>query len=117
MSFLSSAVLSILVGAVLWSSANFYGGKLEPWDNANFGVFYFIACVFSFGLGAICRDRAWATGALVVFSMLPVMVIFNPETGPYLLIGLFFLGILSLPAIVSSIIGSAIRTQLTKEKH
>ena len=115
MTFWPSAILSLLLGAAIWSLANFHGGKFEPWDSENFAVFYFLACAASFGLGAVCRERAWVMGFLIIAPMLPVMLILNPDLGPLLFVGLFFLIVLSVPAIVSATLGAAIRNQIRKE--
>nr|WP_298929123.1 hypothetical protein [uncultured Erythrobacter sp.] len=99
----------------LWSLSNAAGGTAEPWDSVYFIFFYLFACVVSFGLGFVCRKWAWAIGALVVLTMLPVMYVFAPESAPWLMFGLFFSIILSVPAGVASALGSVLRDKVQKE--
>ncbi|MEM1194631.1 MAG: hypothetical protein AAGH57_00880 [Pseudomonadota bacterium] len=115
MTFWPSAILSFVLGVLIWSVANVQGETFEPWDSADFGVFYIIACFVSFAVGLISEERAWFTGAIVVFSMLPVMFAFNPAIGPLFIIGLLFLAVLSVPTILSSVLGVAIRNIVTKK--
>lgn len=92
--------------------ANYQSGRLEPWDSDNFAAFYLAACVAAFALGAIAQKHAWLMGGIVVVSMLPVMLIANPQLGSLIGLGLLFLLILSLPAVFSSILGAVISRQI-----
>lgn len=115
MRFWPSAIVSFALGIVLWSFVNLQGNKLEPWDDADFGLYYAIACAVSFGIGLISEERAWIMGSIVVLSMLPVMLVFNPAIGPLFVLGSFFLAILCVPAAVSALLGAVIRRRLIKE--
>jgi hypothetical protein len=89
--------LALGAGTALWLVANAIDGVREPWDGASFWSFYLAALALSAVLGLFASGRAWALGAAVVFTMLPVMLA-GSGTGPLLAVGAVFLAIMALPA-------------------
>jgi Na+/citrate or Na+/malate symporter len=91
--------LGFCVGVALWSAANLIDGVREPWDGANFLVFYVAALLLSGGFGLLTANRAWMIGSAVVFAMLPVMLVSGGgEMGALIGLGVILLAIMALPA-------------------
>lgn len=85
------------VGIVLWAGFNLLTGAREPWDHSLFGVAYALSLACAAILGGLASSSPWVGGVAVTFAMLPVMMLFS-GSGSLIVLGIFLLGILSLPA-------------------
>ena len=99
-------------GAVYWRLASQRLGVAEPWDGKGFVLYYLGALAISLLAGLIVGGhRSWMIGAVVVFTMLPVMIV-NSGVGSLFLVGFLFVGVLAAPAGAASLLGSRIRKRL-----
>lgn len=94
---LPGAMTALALGALLWVVFNGLAGVAEPWDAPTFGYAYAVALVLAAGLGLIFPQYGWLAGGLVVWAMLPVIIV-QSGLGPLMLVGMFFLFLLSVPS-------------------
>jgi hypothetical protein len=110
---LISAFASAFAGTAIWLLCNAVGGVDEPWDSEHFLMFYGLACLTSIVLGAFAQRLAFATGAIVIFAMVPVMLVTNGELGALFAVGLFMLAVLALPAMAAAQFGAVMRSRFS----
>jgi hypothetical protein len=110
---LFSALASAVAGTAIWLLCDAAGGVDEPWDSEHFLIFYGLACLISAALGAVSQRMAFATGAIVIFAMFPVMLVTNGELGALFVVGLFMLAVLALPAMAAAHLGAVMRSRFS----
>ena len=103
-----SSVIVLVAGLLFWEAANLALGTQEPWDSPDYGVFYLAALGVSGAFGYAFYEGPLRWGAIIMFAQLPVMV-FHAGVGPLLLVGIVYLVIESLPAMLAAFGGSRIR--------
>lgn len=108
-----SALASAVAGTAIWLLCNAVGGVDEPWDGEHFLKFYGLACLISVALGAFAQRLAFATGAIVIFAMFPVMLVLNGELGALFVVGLFMLAALAVPAMAAAQFGAMMRSRFS----
>ena len=103
MSRLAVPVAAVLVvGLFYWELVRRWSGVTEPWDApAYWSLAYPGALLLSASAVVLFRRRAWVAGAAIVLAQLPV-ILWHGGSGPLLAAGLFFLGMLSLPAMAAA---------------
>ncbi|MFM9828792.1 MAG: hypothetical protein ACKVOB_08625 [Sphingomonas sp.] len=101
-------VRSVLLAAIsafallYWQMVCEVTGANEPWDAADFLTkWYPVALAASAVSGFWLRLWGWTAGVIIIFAQLPVMLI-NSGTGPLLVVGMFFLAGLAVPAVLLS---------------
>ncbi|MBA4043446.1 MAG: hypothetical protein C0471_03365 [Erythrobacter sp.] len=108
-----SLFLAIVLGAALWFAANLTNGVQEPWDGANFLIFYAVALLLSGGLGLLAGSWAWKIGAAVILAMLPVMLVSGGgEIGALFGLGMILLAVMALPAAAVAELAFRLRHRL-----
>lgn len=108
------ALVVLSIGVVFWIIVNMASGTREPWDAEHYWTFaYPLALALSTGLGFVLRSRSWLTGALLMLAQLPVMIA-NTGAGPLILVGLMFLCVLAIPAIITAWLGARFRNSLDR---
>lgn len=91
--------LSLLAGLALWGATAAAEQKAEPWDAELFWTLSYPLSVLFAGLfGYAFPHRPWRWALVITFSQLLVMLPGASGIG-LLPLGLFFLAILSLPAV------------------
>ena len=91
-----------VVSVLYWLLVSHVSGAMEPWDAAGYWWIWYpgsllLSVVGGFALG----KRGWSAGAIVTFAQLPVMWV-NTEFGGLLIVGVAFLAVLAVPAIMLS---------------
>lgn len=101
----------ILTGLTFWFLATAFIG-VEPWDSTGYVGFY----LGVLGLSAICGwiypKRPWRWGLILIFMQLPVMVahsVFNGLEDGLALVGLAYLTVQTLPAMIIAIAASHLK--------
>lgn len=100
---------ALVSSIVLWAATSALSGRREPWDWAGYWtVSYPIALLLAGVLGSLFPQRPWRWALVVIFSQAIVMLIGGSGLG-LLPLGLIFLGVLSLPAVVAAKLGARLR--------
>ncbi|RXD04811.1 hypothetical protein EQZ23_06570 [Sphingomonas sp. UV9] len=103
---MKQSLIVAAIGLLYWSAFTIASGAQEPWDGRYYwSAVYPLSMVLSAALGSIFRKHAWITGISLTLAQWPVMAI-NTGIGPLSLFAVAFLGVLSLPAILSAWVAS-----------
>lgn len=99
---LEQAVITTSIGLVYWSIFSWVVATNEPWDRPYYwSVAYPGSIVIAFALGVVFQRRAGITSAALTFTQFPIMVA-NTGLGPLALVGVMFLGLLSVPVMLAA---------------
>ncbi len=98
-----------VVGVLYWLFVSHVSGAKEPWDAAGYWSIWYpgsllLSAVGGFGFGR----RGWSAGAIVTVAQLPVMGV-NTGFGGLLIVGVAFLAILAVPAVMLSALFGRLR--------
>ena len=92
------AVISMLY----WLLVSHVSGAKEPWDAAGYWLIWYPGSLLLSAVGGFAFGRrGWSAGAIVTVAQLPVMWV-NTEFGGLLIVGVVFLAILAVPAVMLS---------------
>lgn len=102
-------ILICVVGIVFWSVVSMLSGAAEPWDAASFWtLIYPAALALSVVLGATFQRSSLSAGAIVMFAQL-LVVMASAGISPLLAVGVMYVAVLSVPAMVLSWIAGRLR--------
>ena len=100
------------LGAVIWLMSPLITGQREPWDAE--GGYYAGALLVAGSLGGVLAPRHWLSVALGVFGgqvvVLLAGVIAHPANAGLWPLGVAFLGIYSVLALLGAVLGAGIRS-------
>lgn len=96
------------VGLAFWECANVILGTQEPWDSPDYLNFYLISLGICAAFGYLFPERPWRWGLIIIFAQLPVMI-FHAGHGPLLVMGLAFLTVQAMPAMITATATSYLR--------
>lgn len=103
-------LVSFFAGALIWALSPWMSGKKEPWDAEN--LYYEVALVVAgFLCGVIRPQRWWIHYFGIFFGQLAFMLLFLP-TGPLMVLGIGFLAIYSIIALIPAAGGAGVRGHL-----
>jgi len=108
-----AAFSSIFLGCTYWLVCSIVAGKSEPWDSDNFYLYYFIAVLMCGGLGYVFPAAWLAVSFLFIASDMLVQIV-RYGLSQYVLIGIFFNSVLSVPAILVAWLGASIHDRLKR---
>lgn len=91
-----------------WATASWALATPEPWDAPAYPWWALAAMALSGAAGWIFDSKPWAWGVLVVFGQLPVIAV-QSGVGPFKLVGVILLALLSIPASLASFAGFTAR--------
>lgn len=107
----SGLPIGLALGAGIWVLSASITGHQEPWDSP--GVYYAAALVGAGVIGGFLVPGHWAEVAVGVFTgqavVLLARVLAEPATGGLWPLGILFLGLYSLLALVGAGLGSGLR--------
>lgn len=107
----SGLPIGLALGAGIWVLSASITGHQEPWDSP--GVYYAAALVGAGVIGGFLVPGHWAEVAVGVFTgqavVLLARVLAEPATGGLWPLGILFLGLYSLLALVGAGVGSGLR--------
>ena len=99
---LLQAFLVLVVGLLYWQVTSSAFGTQEPWDAPRYwSTAYPLALMLSAALGFAFRYNAGLTGTVLIFAQFPIMVA-GEGVGPLSVLGLVYLSILSVPAVIAA---------------
>lgn len=104
-------VATMAVALFYWLLISRLTDAAEPWDAVGYWTaFYPLSLLLAVFGGWLIGRHGWIAGLIVTFAQLPVMIA-NAGTGPLLPIGVIFLIILSLPAVLAGMWGAYLAQQ------
>jgi hypothetical protein len=105
-------VLSLAIGAVLWTTVAMATGQREPWDSGLYwSAAYPLALLAAGVLGAQFPHRPWRWALALTFVQLPVMLLGGSGLG-LLPLGVIALAVLAVPPIAVAKLGGWLRSVL-----
>lgn len=115
----AGAALAVLGGLTYWSIVSALSGGAEPWDAPGFWSIAFpgalVLCVL---LGFAAPSRAWAWGAILMLTQVPIVIVVSrAEPDPLLVVGLLYATVLALPAALLSWLGGVMRGRYAQSAH
>ena len=97
-------VFLLIAGGLYWQFVCQNSEVAEPWDTeAYWPLWYPISLALSAIAGFFLKNDGWLAGAIITLMQLPIMW-FNSGVGPLILVGLFFLSVLAVPAVAISLL-------------
>lgn len=110
--YISSGLpIGLTLGAGIWLLSASVTGRQEPWDSP--GMYYATALVGAGAIGGFLIPEHWAEVAVGIFTgqavVLVARVLSDPATGGLWPLGVLFLGLYSLLALVGAGLGSGLR--------
>jgi hypothetical protein len=112
----SGLPIGLALGAGIWVLSGFITGRQEPWDAA--GVYYAGALLGSGAVGGFLVPGHWAEVAVGIFSgqavVLVARVLAEPGSGGLWPLGILFLALYSLLALMGAVLGSGLRRFVAK---
>lgn len=94
---------------VVWVGIALVSGEHEAWDHPGYWKYgYPLMVVVSGLLGWLFPRRAWQQGLAMMLSQLVPLLIVHP-LGPLLPLGVIFLAVLALPAMLAAQLAAVIR--------
>ncbi|MBA3318434.1 MAG: hypothetical protein H0T50_10140 [Gemmatimonadales bacterium] len=113
--YISSGLpVGLALGAGIWLVFAAVTGRHEPWDSA--GVSYPAALLCAGAIGGFMVPGHWAEVAVGIFSgqavVLLARVLLDPASGGLWPLGMLFLGVYSLLALIGAGLGSGLRRVL-----
>ena len=101
-----AVVLACILGAGVELLVTLPPDVHEAWDSMTYWtVGYPLILAGCFFLGWAAPKRAWLWGLLVLWSQFLTMALRKGEGASFLVVGLLFMGALSLPTILASLFG------------
>jgi len=96
-------------GLAFWQWATSSLGMQEPWDAPDYPAFYFGSLGICAASGYLLPARPWRWALIIIFAQLPLMVLHTGRVGPLLVVGIGFLVLQALPAILAATAASRFR--------
>ena len=91
-----------VVSVLYWLLVSRVSGAKEPWDAAGYWLIWYPGSLLLSACGGFAfGNRGWSAGAIVTFAQLPVMWV-NTGLGGLLIVGVAFLAVLAVPAVILS---------------
>jgi hypothetical protein len=107
----SGLPIGLTLGAAIWVLSASITGHQEPWDSP--GIYYSAALLSAGVIGGFLVPGHWAEVAIGVFTgqavVLLARVLAEPASGGLWPLGVLFLGLYSLLALVGAGLGSGLR--------
>jgi hypothetical protein len=107
----SGLPVGLILGAAIWVLSASITGHQEPWDSP--GMYYGAALLGAGAIGGFVVPGHWAEVAVGVFAgqavVLLARVLSEPESGGLWPLGILFLGLYSLLALLGAGLGSGLR--------
>jgi hypothetical protein len=107
----SGLPIGLALGAAIWVLSASITGHQEPWDSP--GVYYAAALLGAGAIGGFLVPGHWAEVAVGVFTgqavVLLARVLAEPASGGLWPLGILFLGLYSLLALLGAGLGSGLR--------
>lgn len=104
-------LIGVGLGAAIWLISPFITGRREPWDAE--GLYYPAALLGAGVLGGVLMPRQWLSGAVGVFVGQVVVllggVMAEPASGGLWPLGVLFLGLYSVLALLGAGLGASVR--------
>ena len=102
------SVLAV-VSVPYWLFVSHVSSAKEPWDAAGYWLIWYPGSLLLSACGGFAFGRrGWSAGAIVTFAQLPVMCV-NTEFGGLLIVGVVFLSVLAVPAVMLSALFGRLR--------
>jgi hypothetical protein len=112
----SGLPIGLVLGAGIWVLSASITGHQEPWDSP--GMYYAAALLGAGGIGGFLVPSHWAEVAVGVFTgqavVLLARVLAEPASGGLWPLGILFLGLYSLLALVGAGLGSGLRRVVSR---
>ena len=91
-----------VVSVLYWLLVSRVSGAKEPWDAAGYWLIWYPGSLILSAFGGFAFGRrGWSAGAIVTVAQLPVMLV-NTGFGGLLIVGVVFLAVLAVPAVMLS---------------
>lgn len=107
----SAFLLGLILGAAIWLLSPWITGRSEPWDAE--GGYYGGALLATGALGGFLIPLHWPSAALGIFTgqVLVIVggVLADPASGGLWPLGVVFLAVYSVLALVGALLGAALR--------
>ena len=104
-------LIGLVLGAAIWLLSPWLTGRSEPWDAE--GGYYAGALLATGAFGGLLLPLNWPAVALGIFAgqVLVILggVLADPASGSLWPLGLVFLGVYSVLALVGALLGAALR--------
>ncbi|MBE2992872.1 hypothetical protein IFR23_12695 [Sphingomonas sp. CFBP 13603] len=98
-----------VVSVLYWLLVSHVSGAKEPWDAAGYWLIWYPGSLLLSACGGFAfGKRGWSAGAIVTFAQLPVMWV-NTGFGGLLIVGVAFLAVLAVPAVILSALFGRLR--------
>ncbi len=98
-----------VVSVLYWLVVSHVSGAREPWDAAGYWLIWYPGSLLLSACGGFAFGRrGWSAGAIVTFAQLPVIWV-NTGFGGLLIVGVVFLAILAVPAVMLSALFGRLR--------
>lgn len=98
-----------VVSVLYWLLVSHISGAKEPWDAAGYWLIWYPGSLLLSAVGGVAfGKRGWSAGAIVIFAQLPVMW-GNTGFGGLLIVGVAFLAVLAVPAVILSAVFGRLR--------
>ena len=106
-----------VVSVLYWLFVSHVSGAKEPWDAAGYWLIWYPGSLLLSAVGGVAfGKRGWSAGAIVTVAQLPVMWV-NTEFGGLLIVGVAFLAILAVPAVMLSALFGRLRVASRRSAH
>ena len=114
-STLAALLMGLFIGAAIWWLSPLITGRLEPWDA---GSLYYEGALLGAGiLGGLLLPKHWRWLVIGVFvgQVLVLLggVLKEPSSGGLWPLGVVFMALYSLLAMVGAIVGGGVRRRLS----
>jgi peptidoglycan/LPS O-acetylase OafA/YrhL len=107
----AALLIGVGLGAAIWLISPLITGRREPWDTE--GGYYPVALLAAGVLGGVLAPRQWLSIALGVFGGQAVVllggVMAEPASGGLWPLGVLFLGLYSVLALLGAGLGASVR--------
>lgn len=98
-----------VTGLAFWQWATSFLGTHEPWDAPDYPLFYLGSLGLCAVFGYLSPSRPWRWSLLIIFAQLPIMVLHAGRVGPLIGVGIGFLMLQVLPAMLVAAAASRLR--------
>jgi hypothetical protein len=96
-------------GLAFWQCATSVLGTQEAWDAPGYPIFYLGSIGLCAAFGYLLSPRPWRWALIIIFAQLPIMVLHTGQVGPVVVVGIGFLALQALPAILAATAASRFR--------
>jgi hypothetical protein len=111
----ASAFSLLVVGGLYWLIVREVAGVNEPWDSSAYWHLWYPVCLsLSATAGYFLKQDGWLAGPVLVFAQLPIMWL-NSEPDALLMLGLFLLCILAVPAVAVSFVAGTLAMRVRSD--